>query len=180
MSKLHLGSGKVYISGYINIDSDIDSRADIYDDIVTLDKITKEVDEIYACNCLEHFGKFRYKNALKRWYELLREGGILRISVPDFEAICDYYCRTKDLDSLYSALYAGQDSEWNFHYWCWDFEHLKKDLKEIGFKDIKRFTPFVKDWSINYVPYLDPEGNELPDEDWFTGTAIALNVEAVK
>ena len=182
--KLHLGSGNVYLQNYINIDSDTSFKADIYDDIVTLEKFEDNtIEEIYNCNCLEHLGKFKYKEALKRWYDLLNDGGILRVSVPDFEALCRYYVDTKDLDSLYSALYGGQTEPWNFHYWCWDFEHLKNDLEKIGFKNVHRFDRSIigaRDWSLNYVPYHDSNGNELPDEEWFNGTFIALNVEAMK
>jgi predicted SAM-dependent methyltransferase len=182
MNKIHLGSGKHRIEGYINIDLYSD-EADIKDDIITLDKFKpSSIELIYSSNSLEHFGKFKYKKALTRWYELLKPDGILRLSVPDFEALCKYYTETKDLDSIYSALYAGQDSEWNFHYWCWDFEHLKKDLEAVGFRDVHRFDKNIlpiRDWSTNYVPYRK-NGIELPDEEWFKGTEIALNVEAFK
>jgi hypothetical protein len=30
------------------------------------------------------------------------------------------------------------------------------------------------------VPYKDSQGKELPDEEWFKGTNIALNVECKK
>lgn len=178
-NKLHLGNGNVYLKNYINVD--LVGKADLYDDVVTLRKLTGQYKEIIACMVLEHLGKFKYKQALKRWYELLEENGKLRITVPDFEAICKYYLETKDLNSLYSALYAGQNQPYNFHYWCWDFETLKRDLEEIGFKNIKRTQPNkVRDWSTNYVPYHDSKGNELPDKEWFKGTNIALNVEASK
>ena len=182
--KLHLGVGKNYLEGWTNIDNDPSVRTDVYDDMVVLSKFEgNTVDEIYSCNCLEHLGRYKYKTALKRWFELLKDGGILRISVPDFEAICEYYLKTKDLNSLYCALYAGQNAEWNYHYWCWDFNYLKRDLEEIGFKNIHRFNRDVikaRDWSINYVPYHDANGNELPDDEWFKGTSIALNVESQK
>ena len=177
-SRLHLGSGTVYLQGFDNVD--LVGKADIYDDVVTLRKIKGKYKEIIACMVLEHLGKFKYKLALKRWYELLENNGTLRITVPDFEAICQYYLKTKDLDSLYSALYAGQDKPYNFHYWCWDFETLKKDLEDIGFRDVKRCQPNkVRDWSTNFVPYRK-DGLELPDNEWFKGTNISLNVECKK
>jgi len=179
--KLHLGCGQNYIQGYLNIDSDIDSKADIFDDVVVLGSIIGDVEEIYACNILEHLGRYRYKQALQRWYDILDKGGKLKLSVPDFASVCEYYVSTKDLKSLYPALYAGQDSDWNFHYWCWDYDTLKRELEEIGFTDIKRWTDHpIRDWSINYVPYHDSDGNELPDDEWKNGTFIALNIEGIK
>jgi predicted SAM-dependent methyltransferase len=186
-TKLHLGSGKFKIPGYVNIDLDPAHKPDIIDDVVTLKKIKEgSVDVMYACMVLEHLGKFKYMEALKRWRKLLKPGGTLRIVVPDFEAVVNYYNKTKDLKTLYSALYAGQTDPYNFHYWCWDFETLKKDLESVGFKNVVRYDRHktehaaVRDWSINYVPYHDKSGKELPDEEWFKGTFINLNVEAQK
>lgn len=184
MTNLHLGCGNILLKGYTNVDLDPTVKADVYDDIVTLKKFVKgTIDEIYACNVLEHLGRFKFKSALKRWYGLLKDDGILRLSVPNFEAICEYYTKTKDLDTIYCALYAGQTDPYNFHYWCWDFKTLKRDLESVGFKNVHLFDRSilgVRDWSLNYVPYHDSKGKELPDSEWFKGTFIALNVEANK
>ena len=184
MLNLHLGCGNIKIPDFTNVDIVESEATDIIDDVVTLKKFKKNsVDLIYNCNVLEHLGRFKFKEALKRWYELLKVNGILRISVPNFEALCDYYQRTKDLDTIYCALYAGQNKPYNFHYWCWDFKTLKRDLEQIGFKDVKLFDRNIlgiRDWSLNYVPYKDYQGNELPDSEWFKGTNIALNVECKK
>ena len=186
-NKLHLGCGKIHIYGFINIDIEKYSGVDLVDDVRYLKKFKKNsVDYIYACMVLEHLGRFEYIKALKRWHELLKKGGLLRVTVPDFEAICEYYIKTKDLDSIYCALYAGQDNPENFHYWCWDFRALKKDLELVGFKKIKKYDRNkiehnnIRDWSLNYVPYRDKNNNILPDKQWFKGKQIALNVEARK
>ena len=185
--KLHLGCGNIRIDGFINIDVNYLPNVDVVDNVIHLRKFEKNsVDLIYTSNVLEHLGRWEYKPALQRWYELLKRGGILRICVPDFQAICEYYMETKDLESLYPALYAGQDNPQNFHYWCWDFKTLKKDLESVGFINVKRYArnktehAHVRDWSLNYVPYRDKNNNILPDEEWFKGTFIALNVEGEK
>jgi len=184
MCRLHLGAGNIRLKGFINVDLLPSKAVDIIDNVVTLEKFRdNSISEIYASNLLEHLGRFKFKDALKRWYQLLKTDGILRLSVPNFEAICEYYQRTKDLDTIYCALYAGQNNPYNFHYWCWDFKTLKRDLEQIGFTDVKLFDRSilgVRDWSLNYVPYKDSQGNELPDVEWFKGTNIALNVECKK
>ena len=179
--RLHLGCGSIHIDGYVNIDKIHTPAVDVIDDVQYLREFEQNsVDLIYASNLLEHIGKFEYKLALQRWYELLKEGGKLKLSVPNFEALCEYYLETKDLKSLYPALYAGQDSLWNYHLWCWDFATLKEDLEGVGFKDIKKWDDHpVRDWSINYVPYWK-DRIRLLDEEWFKGKFIALNVEGVK
>ncbi len=185
--KLHLGCGKVHIEGYINIDINSYPGVDTVDDVRFLKRFKKNsVDVIYACMVLEHLGRFQYMPTLKRWYDLLKKGGCLRITIPDFEAICEYYVETKDLKTLYPALYAGQDNPQNIHYWCWDFKTLKKELESIGFKKVKRYDrnktehSHVRDWSLNYIPYRDKKGNILPDKKWFKGKFISLNVQAEK
>lgn len=186
-AKLHLGCGKVHIDGYINIDINKSPAVDIVDDVISLKEFKKNsVDVIYACMVLEHLGRFKYPKALKRWHDLLKKGGILRIVVPDFEAISRYYIKTKDLETIYCALYAGQDSPQNYHYWCWDFRALKKDLEAAGFRNVKKYDrdktehASVRDWSINYMPYRDKKNNVLPDKKWFKGELVSLNVEAKK
>ena len=179
--KIHIGCGQVYIDGYINVDFSPDSRADIMDDAVLMEKFrNNSADEIYACNVLEHLGRFRYKPALKRWYDILKPNGRLKLSVPDFRALCEYYLETGDLNSLYPALYAGQDTPWNFHYWCWDLRTLEQELQDVGFRNIQRWEDHpVRDWSINYVPYRK-NGIQSPDDEWFRGKFIALNLEGIK
>lgn len=185
--KLHLGCGKIHIDGFINVDIKYLPTVDVVENIRHLGSFEENsVDLIYASNVLEHLGRWEYIPALERWYALLKEGGILRVSVPDFEAICEYYIETKDLETLYPALYAGQTDPENFHYWCWDFRMLKKDLESVGFCNVRRYDrnktehAHVRDWSLNYIPYRDKDNRILPDDEWLKGKSIALNVEAQK
>ena len=54
--KLHLGSGSIYIPGFVNVDVDKRLKADVFDDISKLKKFTSNSYElIYACHVLEHF-----------------------------------------------------------------------------------------------------------------------------
>ncbi len=185
--KLHLGCGNVHIDGFINIDASYLPNVDMVDNVRHLRKFEKgSVALIYASNVLEHLGRWEYMPALERWYELLEEGGILRVSVPDFQALCEYYMETRDLETMYCALYGGQDNPGNYHYWCWDYERLKKDLESAGFVNVRRYDrnktehAHARDWSLNYMPYRDKQNAVLPDREWFKGKFVALNVEALK
>jgi len=185
--KLHLGCGSVHIDGFVNIDDTYLPSVDVVDNVQFLRRFEEgSVDLIYASNVLEHLGRWGYKTALQRWYELLKRDGVLRLSVPDFNALCEYYMETKDLETMYCALYGGQDNKNNFHYWCWDFGTLKQDLSDVGFVDIRRYDRnrtehgHIRDWSLNYMPYRDKSGRILPDEEWLKGKCVALNVECRK
>ena len=90
--KLHLGCGERAIPGFIHIDVNdlphIDYRRSI-DDLSIFDNGT--VDLIYSSHTLEYFDRLEVMRVLKEWYRVLKKGGILRIAVPDFEAIVKIY-----------------------------------------------------------------------------------------
>ena len=56
------------------------------------------VDLIYASHVLEYFDRNEVKNVLGEWYRVLKKGGLLRVAVPDFEAIVKVYLKYSDLD----------------------------------------------------------------------------------
>lgn len=175
--KLHLGCGNKRIKGYCNVDCRETDSVDIVDDITILQKFeSNSAAVIYASHVLEHVTRHDYKDVLKRWHEVLTEGGRLRIAVPDFQQIAEHYVKTGDLRSISGILYGGQDYPENNHFWCWDFNELEKDLKEAGFRNIQRYDwrntehSHVDDFSQAYLPHMDKENGRL----------MSLNVEATK
>lgn len=175
--KLNLGCGNKKIPYFINIDIREDVNPDIIDDITKLASIQDNcVDLLYASHVLEHFGRHEYKKILERWYQVLKPNGILRISVPNFESICKYYDKTKDINKLIGLLYGGQNYQENYHYMIWDFESLKKDLIDIKFKDV-----FEYDWrSIEHSNIDDYSQSYLPHMDKENGLLMSLNIQAIK
>jgi ubiquinone/menaquinone biosynthesis C-methylase UbiE len=177
MVKLHLGCGLKKIEGYVNVDIRPEVNPDVIDNIHELSNISNNsVDEIYACHVLEHFGRHEYIGVLQRWYEVLKEGGVLKISVPDFEKVNEYYNETKDLTKLIGFLYGGQTYKENYHYYAWDFNSLKNDLISLKFKDVTRFDwrktdhSNVDDFSQSYLPHMDKENGKL----------MSLNIQVIK
>lgn len=175
--KLHLGCGDKILEGFINIDTRKIEGVDIVDDVAILSKIENEsVDLIYCSHVLEHFGRNTYLSVLKRWYSVLKYGGILRISVPDFEKVVDHYLINKDIDKIRGFLYGGQNYKENYHYCAWDFNKLKSDLNEVGFKEVYRYDwdktehKDIDDYSQSYLPHMDKEN----------GMLMSLNIEAIK
>lgn len=177
MVKLHLGCGNKKIKDYINIDIRKEVNPDLIEDISKLETFCENsVDIIYVSHVLEHFSRHEYKKVLSRWYDILKKDGILRISVPDFESINEYYNNTKDLSKLIGLLYGGQNYKENYHYYVWDFKTLEKDLKSVNFKKVIKFNwreteHFqVDDFSQSYLPHMDK----------INGKLMSLNVEAIK
>lgn len=177
LKKLHLGCGDKILPNFTNIDIRPMEGVDLVEDISTLKKIEdNSVELIYACHVLEHFGRNEYINVLTRWFNLLEDGGKLRLAIPDFEEVVNYYNKTKDLKKIMGFLYGGQTYEQNYHYCTWDFNSISEDLKSIGFKEVYRYDwkdtehSGVDDFSQAYIPHMDKEN----------GVLMSLNIEAIK
>ena len=181
--KLNLGCGDRKIYGFTNVDAREEVNPDAIADVAKIHEKFDEVDLIYACHVLEHFpnkpsSSFRItrKEALSSWYKALKKGGLLRLAVPDFRAICEYYMSTGNLQDVYCLLYGGQKYDFDFHFHCWDFETLQKDLMECGFTKVvpyewnKTEHFYVDDYSQAYLPHMDKTKGKL----------MSLNVEAIK
>lgn len=175
--KLHLGCGTRYIPGFVHVDlvdlPHVDYKIDCKD--LSIFK-TESVDLIYACHLLEHFNRHEVENVLQEWYRVLIKGGILRISVPDFEKITLVYNKTKNVDLILGLVVGGQDYAYNFHNMIFDFDSLSNLLKKVNFTEVRRYDwrktehAHIDDYSQAYIPHLDKE----------KGILMSLNVEAIK
>lgn len=107
--KLHIGCGYKRIEGFVNIDCRyLPSVDDIQNAELMRSYKPNSVDLIYSSHVLEHFGRWKYKHIIQRWFEILKPNGIIRLAVPDFSKICDHYNANKDLSSLIGLLYGGR------------------------------------------------------------------------
>ena len=139
-NKLHIGCGEKYIPEWINIDA-TSKVADMNINIHDLKKHFKEnsIDEIYTCHTLEHFGRHEYMSVLKTSHYLLKNKGVITISVPDFHELISHYYETGRLFDVIGSLYGGQKDDYDYHKWGHTFETLSSDLAEIGFNCIERY-----------------------------------------
>jgi len=175
--KLHLGCGKRFISGFVHIDA-VDYPH--VDHVATIDNLsfiqTDSVDLIYNCHVLEHFKRRDVNRVLREWQRVLKPGGTLRVSVPDFAKICEIYLRQNQLDLVIGALFGRQDYLYNIHYNVFDFTSLSDSLEQVGFVEVRRYDwrrtehADMDDFSQAYIPHMDKEH----------GTLISLNVECDK
>jgi len=177
MKKLHIGCGKKYIPGFIHIDARKFPHVDYVSSADKLDMFDdNSVDLIYSCHLLEHFGRHQVEDVLKEWNRVLKPGGILRLAVPDFDAVVEVYQKNRDLEEIYGLVMGGQDYEYNFHKSIFNFNNLSKMLKKVGFKKVYRYDwrktihKDYDDFSQAYLPHMDKE----------RGTLMSLNVEAEK
>jgi len=184
MIKINMGCGqRNFGKDWIHIDGGSYPHLD-FKNIFSLPYKNNSVDLIYASHLIEYFDRKEVKSVLKEWIRTLRPGGILRLAVPDFEAITKLYNsqnenkRLYPLETFLGSLYGKilMNDEIIFHKTVYDFESLKSLLEELGMKNIEEYDwretehSEFDDHSQAYIPHMDKEN----------GTLISLNVEGVK
>ncbi len=179
--KLHLGSGERFIPGFVHIDLADFPHVDYRHDIGRLPMIADDsVELIYSCHALEYFDRVEVVDVLTEWKRVLEPRGVLRLAVPDFEALAGVYERDHDLSRIIGPLYGrwripGTDTT-VYHRTVYDFASLGAVLESAGFRDVRRYDwretihKDYDDYSQAYIPHMDKKH----------GTLISLNVEATK
>ena len=173
---LHLGCGPINHPMFINIDARPAPHIHYVRRIDNLSVFKNNtVDLIYASHCLEHFSHRKIAEVLKEWYRVLKKGGVLRVSVPDFDLLLQIYRNNRnDINTIVLPLMGGQDYRYNFHYAVFTTSSLSSLLRETGFTDIKSWEPgsmhltTFDDWSAGKITI---HGRVYP---------VSLNIEAVK
>lgn len=177
--KLHLGCGPRYIPGFVHVDAQAAPHVDIVGPVERLPMGDNSVSLIYASHVLEHFGRLEYKAVLKEWFRVLKPGGILRLSVPDFAACAAIYYESglaDGLSGLVGLIVGGQRNEHDFHKMIFDEDFLRRELLDTGFREVRRWDwrttehAGIDDFSQAYIPHLEKEKGKL----------MSLNIEAIK
>lgn len=175
--RLHIGCGDKFLPGYLHFDERAFSHVDYVGKAEDLSIFGDEsVEEIYACHILEHFRRADVLKVLQEWFRVLCTGGVLRIAVPDFNAIAQTYLADHDLESVMGLLYGGQNYDGNFHYQTYDENRMKRLLMEAGFTTAERY-----EWR-DFLPdgYDDFSRAYLPHMDFEKGKLMSLNILARK
>ena len=184
--KLHLGCWQRYIPGFVHIDlcdfEHIDYKRNI-DDLSIFNN--NSVTLIYSSHSFEYFDRKKGIKVLKEWLRVLRPGGILRMAVPDFDALINIYSKTGNLEIILGPLFGRMKietdlkeniSKYIYHKTIYNFKDLKILLKSCGFKNIKKY-----DWRKTiHLNYDDHSQAYFPHMDKENGLLLSLNIEAQK
>lgn len=182
--QVHLGSGKRYIPDFIHVDLADFPHIDYQHDIMSLPMFEDEtVDLIYACHVLEYFDRIQVLDVLREWSRVLKPDAVLRLAVPDFEAMVAVYQKTKDLSLIHGPLFGrwsigadDQNEQVIYHKTVYEFASLQSVLEFSGFQKVRRYDwretihKDYDDYSQAYIPHMDKDD----------GTLISLNVAASK
>jgi len=111
----------------------------------------------------------------------LKKNGILRLAVPNFEALISVYQNTEEIEKILGPLYGKwnvNNSDYIYHKTVYDNKSLTSLLQQLGFREIKQWdwrqvfknNPEYDDHSQAYFPHMDKEN----------GILISLNIECKK
>jgi predicted SAM-dependent methyltransferase len=174
---LHIGCGEKNSPEFINIDARPFPHVHIVtDDITNLsDFDSGTVDLIYMCHILEHIKRDDVKNVLIEMRRVLKNGGVLRLSVPDFDRLIDVYnASEKNIGSICRQLMGGQNHQYNIHYSVFNNQSLSQILQSAGFSKVIPWDPDncqYHNFKDRATRRLVANGREYP---------ISLNLEAIK
>lgn len=174
---VHIGCGGKNSPEFINVDAIPLAHVHIVtDDIASLTDFKDEsVDLVYMCHILEHVKRSDLKDVLSEMKRVLKNDGVLRLSVPDFDRLIDVYNASgKDISVISRQLMGGQDHEYNIHYSVFNHQRLSQLLKEVGFRKVMLWDPN----NCQYHNFEDTASRKIKVDD--KEYAISLNLEAVK
>lgn len=159
--KIHLGCGGTYLDGYVNIDYPTDDKtimnvkADLYQDIRTLEYADNSIDEIRSHHLLEHFNRVDALKMLAKWRRWLKPGGKLVIETPDYFwcsvliPLVPFFFKMR----LGRHLFGTQEAAWADHLDFWDKRKYKEVLSRYGFGNFKFKHPLYR----NFMPNIKVE-----------------------
>jgi ubiquinone/menaquinone biosynthesis C-methylase UbiE len=185
--KLNIGSGRRIMPGYTNIDGG-DYPGVKHHDITRLPYSEEEVSEIYACHVISYFSRSEIPAVLKEWRRVLKPDGILRLAVPDFDAMVGIYIKQsipveKLLGLLYGKMEMGKGNN-IYHKTTYTYPSLVTLLAKLGFKEIEEYdwreTEFaaVDDCSKAFFPH---DADRIKEQSWdHSFTLMSLNIQCRK
>jgi predicted SAM-dependent methyltransferase len=174
---VHIGCGKINSPEFINIDAQPFPHVHtVSDNLICLANFANgTVDLVYMCHVLEHVRRHELKNVLSEIRRVLKDGGILRLSVPDFDKLTEVYNASgKNMQVISNQLMGGQDHQYNIHYSVFNCQSLSRLLHEVGFRSVASWDPGdceYHNFKDKASKKISVNGREYP---------ISLNLEALK
>jgi len=177
--KLHLGCGRNYLEGYVNIDLPSENqelmkaKADIYKYIRDLEYSENSIDEIRNHHLLEHFTRQEALKLLLQWRNWLKPSGFLVIETPDFEKCIELFLKsdTKTKFKIARHIFGSHESDWAVHKDFWDKTKFEFILNKLGFEiiEIKQFNSVL-----GKIPKTSFLVNKIPSDKIKTSFADIL------
>lgn len=151
-TKLNIGCGTDYKEGWINVDNNSDNnitKLDLNWDLRNpLPFQDNSIDFVFNEHFFEHLTVDEAQLVIKDLMRVLKPGGVMRIAMPDLEAIVKQYRKGLKSDPLINnfkmdfidtkAESINMSFRWWGHKWLYDWEELTRRLKEAGYERVTR------------------------------------------
>jgi predicted SAM-dependent methyltransferase len=169
--RLHLGGEEVK-EGWKIVNIQAKPGVDFVGDCRDLSQFADgSVTEVYASHVYEHLGyQTELPQALKEAYRVLKKWGVLRISVPNLEFLCQVFTAQGitpgNRFELMRIFMGGQIDPFDFHKTMFDMSIMSSFLNDAGFKKVNRVQSFGL--------FKDTSNLQI------NGYYVSLNVVAIK
>jgi predicted SAM-dependent methyltransferase len=157
--KLHLGSGKVILPGWLNTDWSPRKPEQVYLDVTRRFPLPGcSVDCVFSEHLIEHLWYGDAQFMLRECHRVLKPGGRIRIATPNLKKICelasDQHTREQEIylrmatikyvpvNQRFLASFVINNFFWDFgHYFCYDPKTLEFALTDTGFDCFRMCRP---------------------------------------
>jgi predicted SAM-dependent methyltransferase len=145
-TRLHIG-GSQACPGWTVFDINPAAHVDEVGDVRDLSRFASQsCSDIYASHVLEHLGyQTEIAHVLSEFHRILKPGGMVRISVPDLETLCELFLEPlppAEKFELMRMMFGGQMDAYDQHRTGLSFQILGDFLHEAGFVNIARVPSF--------------------------------------
>ena len=157
IKKLQLGCGGNFLAGWLNTDLEPLSPTVLYlDASMPFEFPDNSFDYIFSEHMIEHMPYAAGVNMLKESFRILKPGGRIRITCPDFQFLLGLYTNRERLNKEYSDWACTDDLKWppfkhplftinNYmrawgHQFIYDQEVLASTLSMLGFDEIESYA----------------------------------------
>lgn len=136
--RVNVGAGHLPLKDYINVDMRELPGVDVVAPAEGLPFGAESVTELFSSHLIEHFPLEKFDRVvLPHWRGLIRNGGVLRAVLPDWETmIKEYAVGNYDFEKLRLVTFGAQDYDGDFHYNMFSQKGLKGILEKAGFRDV--------------------------------------------
>lgn len=137
--RIHLGSGRVHLDGWLNVDMQALPGVDYVLD-ATEGLPFRDVEALFAEHFLEHLHLADAVEFLLDVHRILRPGGVLRLSTPNLEWVWATHHPGAGADpelQALSALHINRGFHGWGHHFLWNRALLGRALAACGFTDLR-------------------------------------------
>lgn len=148
--KLNLGCGQAKITGAVNVDFSEKVEPDVVANVAAqLPFGDEEFDEVYFFHCIEHIEKWKHRYVLTQIHRVLKLGGTLYLSYPEFEEIIQRWMDNRDNKRPFweATIFGRQLYPGDYHFSAINTLELKELLFNVGFKLKNEFAEPVDNFN---------------------------------